>query len=94
MHRQGKVFGMARALRQNERWGDRSQVKNLKRVEGLGMAIQKKSLISGKSKTTKKASAKLPQASENPGVTRLAQVRLTATKVVIARVTPSRVRMD
>ena len=57
------------------------------------MAIQKKSLISGKSKTTKKASAKLPQVSE-PGVTRLAQVRLTAMKVAITRVTPSRVRMD
>jgi len=63
------------------------------------MAIQKKSLISGKSATTKKASAKLPQASENPGVTRLAQVRLTVTRVAsnrvaITRVASPRVRID
>jgi hypothetical protein len=55
------------------------------------MAIQKKSLISGKSATTKKASAKLPQASENPGVTRLAQVRLTVAKVGVTRVASNKV---
>ena len=55
------------------------------------MAIQKKSLISGKSATTKKASAKLPQASENPGVTRLSQVRLTVAKVGVTRVTSNKV---
>jgi hypothetical protein len=58
------------------------------------MAIQKKSLISGKSKTTKKASAKLPQASENPGVTRLSTTRVIATKVSAVRVVPVKVSVN
>lgn len=34
MHGQGKVFGMGRAPRQNERWGDGSQVQKLKESGG------------------------------------------------------------
>jgi len=57
------------------------------------MAIQKKSLISGKSATTKKASAKLPQVSENPGVTRLNSARVAVAKVVPTRVSSSKLSM-
>ena len=44
------------------------------------MAIQKKSLISGNS-TPKKATSTMPQVSEKPGLTKVAHIRLAATKV-------------
>ena len=54
------------------------------------MAIQKKSLISGKS-TPKQATSKMPQVSENPGVTKVAATRMAATRVAATRVAATRV---
>ena len=65
------------------------------------MAIQKKSLISGKS--TPKQTPAMPKVSENPGVTkvaatrvaatRMAATRVAATRVAATRVSPTRVRV-
>jgi hypothetical protein len=54
------------------------------------MAIQKKSLISGKS-TPKKATTTMPQVSENPGMTKIAHTRLAVTKVTATRVAATKV---
>jgi len=54
------------------------------------MAIQKKSLISGKS-TPKKATTTMPQVSENPGMTKVAHTRLAVTKVTATRVAATKV---
>ncbi len=54
------------------------------------MAIQKKSLIGGKS-TPKKATSTMPQVSENPGMTKVAHTRVAATKVAATRVAATRV---
>jgi hypothetical protein len=63
---------------------------------GIEMAIQKKSLISGKS-SPKKATSTMPQVSENPGITkvahtRVAHTRMAATKVALARLAVTRTR--
>ena len=54
------------------------------------MAIQKKSLISGKS-TPKKATTTMPQVSENPSMTKIAHTRLAVTKVTATRVAATKV---
>jgi len=53
------------------------------------MAIQKKSLISGKS-SPKKATSTMPQVSQNPGITRVAQTRVAQTRVAQTRVAQTR----
>jgi hypothetical protein len=65
-------------------------------LEELKMAIQKKSLIGGKS-SPKKATSTMPQVSQNPGITkvaqtRVAQTRMAATKVALARLAVNRTR--
>jgi hypothetical protein len=54
------------------------------------MAIQKKSLISGKS-APQKATSTMPQVVEKPGLTTVAHTRLRAMKVAATRVAATRV---
>ena len=81
-------FGTTRAIVICEWLKEKS--KTLRPAEGIEMAIQKKSLISGKS-TTKKSTPAMPQVSENPGMTRIAHTKVAATKVAATRVAATRV---
>src|SRR5260370_40972770 len=81
-------FGIFRAIQISEQSSSKKS-KNLK-LGGIEMAIQKKSLISGKS-APKKATSIMPHVSENPGMTKLAHIRVAATKVAENRVAATRV---
>jgi hypothetical protein len=81
-------FGTNRAICINEPSG--TKIQEICDLEEVKMAIQKKSLISGKS-TPKKATTAMPRVSENPGMTKVAHTRVAHTRLAVTKVAATRV---